>query len=180
MAVGICILILAFLTVAVWVYHAILLPSIRQRLRFDLFRLRDETRQLVLDGVIKEDGAVFRYLHRQLNLMIAAVPKFDFALVTRIRMADIAEIEKRAEEKRKLIEDSNVQVRQIYDNALKVMAIALAANSGFWFLLFAIAAIPAIPFSRVWSLRSVIRDRMRAEVKPAFGLREQDLEAALC
>src|ERR1017187_4266356 len=80
---------------SVWIYQSILLPSIRQRLRFELFQLRDQTRELVIAGKLKEDSAIFYHLHRQINVLIKAIPALDIAFVSAIEY-EKRELEERA------------------------------------------------------------------------------------
>jgi hypothetical protein len=178
MVVAVLIVVLGFLSFGIWIYQAIILPSIRQRLRFELFCLRDQTRKLVIDGCIKEDSAVFRHLHRQLNVMIKAIPWFDFVLVTDLEVSN-PELKARAEKSIKLIEGSTPEVLKIYHEAMKIMAFALIANSFVWFVGFSLPAFSVVVSQGVWKLYAAVRKRLQMKVRPAFGLREQDLILAL-
>ncbi len=178
MLVAKLILIFGFLSFGVWIYQAIILPSVRQRLRFELFCLRDQTRRLVIEGQVKEDSAAFRYLHRQLNVMIKAIPRFDFALIYAIEDND-PELKARAEKSRKLIEESNFEIQKIYNKAIRIMALVLVANSFIWFLCFSVTTLPVVLSEGVWKLLEVVRNRLRMKVQPAFGLRDRDLALGL-
>ncbi len=179
MVVAYMVMVLAFLSFFIWIYQAIVLPSIRQRIRFGLFCLRDQTRTLVIEGHIKEDSAVFKYLHRTLNVMIRAIPSFDFALISSLGDNN-PELKARAEKSRKLIEESSGEVQVIYRSALRLMAIALVANSLLWFVCFAVTAVPVLLSHGVWQVAGGMAEKLRMKVQPAFGLREVDLNLAVC
>ncbi len=178
MLVAILILVLGFLSFGVWIYQAIILPSIRQRLRFELFCLRDQTRRRVIDGCIREDSAVFKHLHGQLNVMIKAIPWFDFALIADIEVRDPS-LKERAEKSIKLIEESIPEVQKIYHESMKVMAIALIANSFVWFVCFSLPAFSVVLSQGVQKLGAVVRNKLKSKVRPVFCLRDRDLTFAL-
>lgn len=169
------IFILGILSFLIWIYQAIVLPGIRQWLRFRLFRLRDETRELVITGHLKEDSAVFRGLHNRLNMVIKAVPAIDIALLYAVQ-GQHPDIEDRALRFEKLIDDSIPEVRAIFHNVLKVVAFALIANSFLWVVGVFIAAIPAAISQGVWKLLEIVRQRIKVRVQAAFELKEIDLE----
>jgi len=170
-----CLFILGILSLMIWVYQAIILPSIRQRLRFELFDLRDQTRELVIAGKLKEQSAVFHHLHRSLNVLIKAVPGFDFAFLSRIEIDD-PDVNKRAAQFQQLMDESIPEVRQIFHRAVTVMAVALIANSLFWFNMMLFAAIPVAIPQGIWKLCAVVFEKARSRALPAFELKEKDLD----
>src|SRR5690349_20148125 len=109
-------------SVTIWIYQSIILPSIRQRIRFELFYLRDQTRNLVIQGKIKETHATFRHLHSSLNVLIKGVPIFDYSLISKMQTSD-AEVLRRRQEFRRIIEESIPEVQHIYQRAVTVMAV---------------------------------------------------------
>ncbi len=169
------IFILGILSFLIWIYQAIVLPGIRQRLRFSLFRLRDETRELVIAGRLKEDSAVFRGLHKRLNMVIKAVPAIDIALLYAVQDQH-PDIEDRALRFEKLVDGSIPEVRAIFHNVLKVVTIALIANSFLWVVWVFIAAVPVAISQGVWRILEIFRQRIKAKVQAAFELKEIDLE----
>ena len=175
MIIAYCIFAMGILALATWIYQGILLPSFRQCLRFKLFRLRDQTRNLVIVGKLKEDSAVFNHLHGSLNVLIKAVPGFDFAFVSSID-TDNPAAKDRVENIKKLFSESIPEVQEIFDKAVSVMAWALIANSLFWFNWILLAAIPiAIP-QGIWKLCTIVFEKAERMALPAFELRERDLE----
>jgi len=178
MLITYCLLILGIASLIIWIYQAIILPSVRQRVRFELFCLRDRTRRLVIEGKLREKHAAFRNLHGALNTLIKAVPAFDYSLVLAMQTSD-AEILKRRAEFGRIIEDSIPEIREIYQKALTVMTIMLIFNSLFWFTLKLVSAIPiAIP-QGIFMLCNIAFNGIKSRVVPAFELREDDLDAVM-
>jgi hypothetical protein len=169
------IFILGILSLVIWIYQSIILPSIRQRLRFELFSLRDLTRGLVINGKVREDSEAFYHLHDSLNILIKALPGFDLALVSAIETTNPATRE-RAEKFQKLINNSIPEVQEIFEKTVKVMTLALVANSLFWFTSILIAVIPIAIEQGIWMLCAIAFRQIRVWVLPAFELREKDLE----
>lgn len=175
MALIICIFILGMMAFVIWVYQAIILPSIRQELRFKLFRQRDELRELVIAGKLKEDSAVFRGLHQRLNVSISAIPVFDFAFVSTLETSD-PKLRERSQRFQDLMGQSIPEAQQIFHDALVVMTRALIFNSLFWFTWLLIAAIPLAISQGIWKLCSLAAERAKGYVLPAFELRPKDLD----
>src|SRR5262249_48009647 len=125
-------LVFIFLGFAVWIYQAIILPTERQRLRFELFDLRDRLRELVIKGDLREESAAFQLLHSQLNTMIKTVPHFDLALMMRVENVDKAlkkDVERRSQRLQEQVEASLPEVKEIYLSGLQVLAKSLLLNS---------------------------------------------------
>ena len=170
-----CLFIFGILALLVWLYQAIILPSIRQRLRFELFQLRDETRELVISGKLKEQSEAFHHLHGSLNVLIKAVPGFDLAFLSRVETDD-PDVKERAARFQELMDESIPEVKQIFHRAVAVMAFALIANSLFWANMILFAAIPVALSQGIWKLCAIVFERARLRALPAFELRERDLE----
>jgi hypothetical protein len=175
MLIAYCLFILWIASLTIWTYQAIVLPSIRQRVRFELFRLRDRTRQLVIEGKLKEKHAAFRNLHSSLNTLIKAVPAFDYSLVSAMQTTDVEVLKRRAEFQR-IIEESIPEVREIYQQAVTAMTIMLIFNSLFWFTWKLFSTVPiAIP-QGIFMLCTIAFNGIKTRVAPAFELRDEDLE----
>ena len=171
------ILVLAVSGLLAWIYQAIILPMEQQRIRFELFRLRDDFRQLVVDEKIKEDSAAFQLLHSSLNAFIRTAPQFDLCLLIKVEKAsETKEQERRLEHMQEQIHKSIPEVKEIFDKSVRVMATALILNS---VVLLVWAAPPIILSQGIFHLSSAIKEHYRARVEPVFGMRERDL-LALC
>lgn len=175
MTLIICIYFLGIMALVIWIYQAIILPSIRQELRFKLFRQRDELRELVIAGKLKEDGAVFRGLHRRLNVSISAIPIFDFAFVSTLETND-PKLRERSQRFQDLIGQSIPEAQEIFHDALVVMTRALIFNSLFWFAWLLVAAMPLAISQGIWKLCSLAVDKAKGHVLPAFELRPRELD----
>jgi len=167
-------LIFGFLSILVWVHQAIILPSIRQRLRFGLFALRDELRGLVINERVKESDPGFVSLHTQLNLMVFAVPRCDISMLY-LAKRNSEELRKLSEKLRAQIEQSSPEVQEIYAKALDLLARAFVANSVFFILW--IALVLGAPAAVTHGLRQ-LRCQLIQMVEPLFALRGNDVRFA--
>lgn len=132
-------LILSFIC---WLYHSTILPSIRYGLRLDLFRLRDELRQMVIDGLLQEEDPAFPILDAQLSSMISHVSRFDITIAfTRVKEAERKKIEEFAEKRHGLVCEHRLpEVQRIDRQAFLVMSAAFVLNS----LIISLLAIPVL------------------------------------
>jgi hypothetical protein len=170
-----CILLFAILSLATWIYQATILPSIRQRLRFELFYLRDQLRELVITRRLKEDSAAFQQLHRRLNTIIKAIPAFDLAALLAID-ADHSDLKQRALRFLDLMNGSIPEVQVIYQNALRIMAYTLFANSLVSLAWMTVGAIPVAISQGAWKLCAIVLEQAKTKVLPAFVAKENELE----
>lgn len=175
MLIAYCLFALWIASLTIWAYQAIILPSIRQRVRFELFYLRDRARELVIQGRLKEKHAAFRNLHNALNTLIRAVPVFDYSLVSAIQTSDPELLRRRAEFLR-IIDESIPEVKEIYQRAVTAMTVMLVCNSLFWFTGMVIAAVPVAIPQGILMLCKIAFNSIKNRVTPAFALREEDLE----
>ncbi len=93
---------LIILSIAVlhFVYDGIVLPSMRLKLRFQLFRLRDELRWRMRGGSENITGEVYEYLQRAINNTINLLPIVDLQLIvtaSRVLSQDV-ELQRRINE----------------------------------------------------------------------------------
>ena len=84
---GLMIIILAVLAFSHFVYEALVAPTIRTRLRFELFRLRDELRWVRLTKRDQLDENVFRDLENGLNTAIRNIDRIDMPLLLTLEKA---------------------------------------------------------------------------------------------
>lgn len=122
------------LTVFHFMYESTLAPSFRLQLRFELFRLRDDLRDL--KSTRKDlDDKHFHYLQDSINTLIANLARFDAATLARIEVEfqRDPELRKRTEARCKVMNDCDVaEARLIRRKCNRIGVKALAVNSGGW------------------------------------------------
>jgi hypothetical protein len=109
-------------------------PSFRLQLRFELFRMRDELRNLKMRRNDLDDKH-FLYLQDSINTLIANLVRFDAATLTRIdlELQRDSELRARTEARCKVMDDCAVaEARRIRRKCNIVGVKALAVNSGGW------------------------------------------------
>lgn len=159
-------LIVAF---AFLIYQAAILPGIRQTLRFEIFKLRDELRSLVVQGVIAEQDKGFVLLHGHLNFMVSSLPRFD--VYGAFRALESLDAEKREEIGRRLqlLQETPAQIRGIYEQSLKVFVKALILNSLLFFILLSIIIMTRTLFEvGIGHLATALRKKAEQDAALAF------------
>jgi hypothetical protein len=132
------ILILIALAALHFVYESILAPSFRLSLRFKLFILRDEVRQLKIDCASSLGDKHFNYLQDSINNLISNLNRFDMATFIGVEFESKRDRSflKSAEERSRMLDDCNIpRARQIRSQSLKIASAAIFINSGALFLL---------------------------------------------
>lgn len=114
-----------------WLYHSTILPSIRYGLRLSLFRLRDELRQLVMDGDLQENDEAFYILDADLSNMISGVSRYDVTTArVPITESDKQKVQEFVRRRHELICTHRLsQIRRIDGEALSIMSSAFVLNS---------------------------------------------------
>lgn len=116
-----------------FIYQAAILPGIREMLRFEVFKLRDELRTLVIEGVANEQDKAVALLEEHLNFMLSNLPRFDIYGAIRALHAGDPEKKKRVEAYTERLANAPKEVQAIYAKSLKTFIKALAFNSLFLF-----------------------------------------------
>jgi hypothetical protein len=122
------------LTAFHFVYESTLAPSFRLQLRFELFRLRDELRNLKMTRNDLDDKH-FCYLQDSINTLIANLVRFDAATLTRIdlELQRDSELRERSEARCKVMDDCAVAEARLIRRKCNIVGVkALAVNSGGW------------------------------------------------
>jgi hypothetical protein len=122
------------LTVFHFMYESTLAPSFRLQLRFELFRLRDELRNLKMERKNLDDKH-FHYLQGSINTLIANLARFDAATIARIdaELQRDPELRKRSEARCKVMDDCDVAEARLIRRKCNLIGMkALAVNSGGW------------------------------------------------
>lgn len=172
---------LACVALCHFVYEAILAPSLRLELRFELFRLRDEVRRLKIDNLsarAKEPEFVdahYEYLQDSINALICILDRYDVTAIWTItnRINRDETLRLRVEARARLLDDYALPaVLSVRNRQLHIAAKVLAVNSGpMLFLLLA----PAL------ALRGykAVRGKIRGEIKASLTVPGTDLKRCI-
>ncbi|AYB34816.1 hypothetical protein [Chryseolinea soli] len=115
-----------------FIYEGILLPSIRLKLRFELYALRDGLRDLKINENHKFKDSEFDHLHDIINGMLEVLPVLNINFVRRMIRAEESDPDLKdvIEQRRRAIESCSIGgVREIYHELSVLMNYAVFANS---------------------------------------------------
>lgn len=129
---------MVLLAICHFIYEGIIAPSLRLKLRFKLFALRDELRSLKVDHKHQLREKHFEYLQDSINSSIAMLPRFDiWTMITIIRKLESdKELGAKAQERRKILDDCNIpDITRIREKSVGAAMEALLVNSGMWLFL---------------------------------------------
>ena len=133
--------ILIFLAAFHFVYEAIIVPSARLALRFKLFALRDQLRNLKIVHGDRLDGEVFEYLQGSINNTIRILHRIDIATILRLdrtlnkNTGLRRQVEKRTEVLHTQLENCPIEeARKIHKKNVSIFLQALLINNGGLFL----------------------------------------------
>jgi hypothetical protein len=147
------IVILIVLAVLHFVHESILAPSFRLSLRFKLFVLRDEVRELKIDCASSLTDRHFDFLQDSINNLISNLNRFDMATFVGVQLESKKDPSflKSAEERSRMLDDCNIpRAREIRKQSLKIISAAIIMNSGALFLLiFAPIIIAVLGYAEV-------------------------------
>lgn len=139
------------------VYEGIVLPSVRLRLRYRLFALRDELRRVKIAQGSALSEKVFVQMEDSMNSSLRFLHMFDLRTVVMVdrAMSSDARLREIVEARLRLLDQCEiVELREIRSRHGAVLRWALIANNGAWFLY----VIPLLAFMLVLhSLRRVAR-----------------------
>jgi len=164
------------------VYEGILLPSMRLRLRFMTFELRDRLRVLAHDRGDSLDSKVYHHVHNSLNGTLRLLYQIDIRMAWDIRriLREDPKLVKRIMKRAKEVEACDIpEIRDIQKEHGKIITCALLANSAGFFIM----ALPAflVLAATICALRRMnhCRERMRRYSEELACLPEQQLERKL-
>ena len=147
-------LIYALVIVTAWhfLWEAVLAPSFRLRLRYELFRLRDKLRWLYHRKPNDTDKEVFRYLQGSVNSVIRLLPGIDFSLRFMVERA-IAKDEQLREQikkrRQRIHACGNLEVRQLEGRIERAARWAFIVNTGGWLIYIAPLAVAFLCFDAI-------------------------------
>jgi hypothetical protein len=116
-----------------FIYESILAPSFRLRLRFKLFELRDELRNLKIDCQGSLDNKHFNFLQDSINSLIFVLFRVDMSLFISAQNSyqNDKEFRRNADERANILDDCQIAAaREIRRKSLWVLLLALIVNSG--------------------------------------------------
>jgi hypothetical protein len=168
----------ALIVLIAWhfVYEGILAPSLRLKLRFELFALRDELRLLKVSCGSSLDDKHFHYLQDSINAMISLLPRIDLSTLVAAQSEFERNKEFRAhcEARSKVLDDCNIpQARDLRRKSLRLVGVVLGVNSGGWaiFVLPVIGCIGSFQVlkSRIRLVASLPESDLNRVANPAIG-----------
>jgi hypothetical protein len=132
------IVILIALAALHFVYESILAPSFRLSLRFRLFILRDEVRQLKIDCADSLSDNHFDFLQDSINNLITNLNRFDMATFLGVELESKKDPSflKSAQERSRMLDDCSIpRAREIRRQSFRIISAAIVINSGALLLL---------------------------------------------
>jgi hypothetical protein len=151
-----------------FVYEGIIAPTLRLRLRFRLFRLRDELRRLWLEASPRIPEEEFRRYQQTLNASISFLSYVNVVNLYEARQAvkkDRELYEKMKQRAAILGSCQSQEVLRIYNESQRILIEALCVNCGGW-------GIYILPILGV----SMILDRVKAFLTGLTTLPEEDIK----
>lgn len=134
---AVIILILILLTIFHFVYESIIAPSLRIKIRYKLFELRDELRRLKFNEGQNISEDVFKQVDYSVNSSIKHLPFYNFKLLydAKKEFDSNEKLKKQVEQKIGLIEECHIDsIREIFDKTNRYSSFAFLINTGAWLL----------------------------------------------
>ena len=130
-------IILVFVAIIHYIYQSILLPTIRQQLRFRMFELRDQLRHLAYDEIIDPNSRIYKALQGRINVTVDYLYLVDLkALFDAYKhIKNSPTLRKQIEKNRQLTDKCELaQVKDIDNKLNKIFATTLLVNSACFFI----------------------------------------------
>lgn len=147
---------LILLSIIHLIYESVIAPSLRLKLRFDLFALRDEVRSLKVEHGDMLRDRHFKYLEDSINSTILMLPRFELSVIRKINeeLKKDKELDARVQERMRVLDDCNIsRIAEIRKKSLDLANKSFVINSGMLFMYL-------LPFA----LLRVIENRIRSAV----------------
>lgn len=145
-------IVLVFLSLFHLLYESVILPSIRMYIRDELFKLRDEIRNLKITGIDKSEEKAFWFVHDGINNFLTKIPNitiYSLFLVRNKKKKDPTFF-KEADERIRIVKAcKNESIKRIFEKANRIVGRALLANMGAWFFYLVPIAIIIISMSMI-------------------------------
>lgn len=134
------VLFLIICVLAIWhlIYDGIIAPAFRLHLRNNLFKLRDELRNLKIQGLVPDaDQKVFDLTHSGINSFLNRLPNLTMSAQYDAHKAiqNDSKLYKEIQNRLALLaETSNKELKSIFERTASVVATTLIVNSGAWLI----------------------------------------------
>jgi hypothetical protein len=174
MKMGYFLVVLLVVALYHFICESILAPSMRLKLRVELFVLRDRVRSLKIESPESFKDRHFHYLQDSLNNLIALLARFDCATLARIEaeMKRHPEMRRHAEERSRTFDDCDLEdARVIRYESLKIASAALVVNSGGWL----IYVIPPLAVVGAWFGLSGYVSSFQQRIKAVIAIPQSDI-----
>ena len=153
--------------VPLWlIYWNLFVPILLVRIRYRLFRSRDELRMLLINGSIGEKEKAYRIVESLCNCGIRTLGQIDLVDLFWRKRTDTVELE--GERSLKLIHESDPKIRELAaDVGMSIAGGAVAMSPVFLILFFLAAAILWFGVARKWASKFLIRALGNFSLQPA-------------
>lgn len=158
-----------------FIWEGIMLPSIRLRLRYKLFAVRDRLRWLKSEQRDDCPEEVFQYLQSAINTGLNLIHRTDLSLLLSARQTFDRDqkLRDRIEKREQMLADCVCdEVREIDRDIAAIARDAFLANSGAWFIYLVPIAIVALSFAALTDTIKKILATPEGEIEkfaPAFA-----------
>lgn len=147
-------IILLFIILVIWhfIYQAILLPTLRLRLRFELFKIRDKVRKLKIDEKEVFSDEAYYFTENSVNSLLQNLHFIEFS--TLVEAKKFFNSNKKASERIEKIEEvfsncASNKVSEIHNDISTVFILTLFANSGSWIIYIVPIVLIALTFGGI-------------------------------
>lgn len=154
-----------------FVYESIIAPSIRLELRFELFKMRDELRQLKIEHSKSLDNKHFNYLQDSLNTLIANLYRFDIGLMASVtaELERDPELKERVEARSRIMDDCNIpRARALRHLSLRIAKKAFIVNAGGWAVFLVPVAIVSMGYAQLKAVAKAVASMSEPELAKAL------------
>jgi len=173
---------LIILSMVVFIYESVLLPSIRLRMRFELFALRDRLRLLKIEKPDELDDTTFKYGQESLNMLLGFLHRYDIASFVKAAfyLKQNPSLFKRIQKRREIIENCpSKEFQEIHTQSVKIGIVTATANSFFLFVLLFILVLPILLLIKGLTY---IKSQVKDNAAELFSIpeRESDVLNRIC
>ncbi len=128
-------MIIFMVTIFHFIYESILLPMFMVELRYSLFKLRDELRNIIFEEKLNENMEVYNMLDDAICTTINRLPYFNIStkLTTSREYQNNGKFKEHDEHSRDILQKcDNMRLQTINDKLIKISLLAIIFNSGGW------------------------------------------------
>ncbi len=165
------IILILFISILHFIYDGIILPSIRQNNRNELFSLRDELRWLMIEGINEKDIPAFNLVHDSINSFSNRLPMLTISVQKTFQsdMENNARLREIIKKRRESIDNcSNNDIKRIVSDVNLILDKTYISNSGGWFIYLIPIAITTIVFEKITEKSAQLAIAPSQEVDKVF------------